>query len=92
MGSAVLLPMVSTDGMCSCADAAVLLAPAEGRTTPSAPTRSDDACAGRVGVIGVALVVVLGGGSLDDVGGSLERGELGAASGDLDAELLKSGS
>lgn len=69
--ASVLLELVDSERMGSCSKAAVLLASAEDASLGGAPARSDDAGAGRLGMVGVAASGVgAGASSLERVSGS----------------------
>jgi hypothetical protein len=90
MLSAVRLGPVSVGSVACAADAAVLLAVLDDDAADAAPPRVELPSAGPVGVVAVAAVLVLVDLALEHVVGSLERGELGAAVLELDAELSES--
>jgi hypothetical protein len=76
---------------CGC-ESAMDLAPADGPSAASTPARVDDTRTGGVWQVATTPVVAFGACALEDVGGALERGELGSADLELDPQLANSDS
>jgi hypothetical protein len=92
MLSAVCFGAVKIGSMACGTDAAVLLAARDDRAAETAPPRVELSGTLVVGVIVLAAVIVLGGGALEHVAGTLKHGELGVAVRELVVKLPKSSS